>query len=529
MATKAILEQHNTAADTESEHAASETVIPETMTALYESSRSSNRSLTPKEINQQLSAILESYDVLSHNFGLYQEQIDQHLAQISEKNNQLAASMVAMGENFDLEKQSVESALILQVDDSKALRSEVADQFKTATTELQSLASKQLIDTETLQSELKQLDELQLKQSQIIQLQTERLDQFDHAVVLLNESTRGNKQRIQALADETQKRQRLVDTHIQGLSALTRENREKHDKLQQFVTAQARQTEGLEQKLNDEVTRLEKLIAAAQQQLEQRISEETTTLHEVLALETNTLQLNIDVVDGQLSEQIVNNKKRFKQVGIGFACTAILIAAVVVSVKWMPAMAPLNHRTALSTLEQQQSALEDSILNKTAVQDETIVTLINEVQTIAAADNSLQRRQQLLDNQLTTVQEALDDLSYVVNGPGIIDSKLLSPQMPLLDKAWLSEQALDLYVVQLVTVYSFDDMVIFTNENQAVLNNTTVSYTETDVVNRSRYNVFMGSYETYKDAVAAIQQLPLAMRINKPWIRSIGSVVEVAN
>ncbi|MBK1642047.1 hypothetical protein CKO12_09205 [Chromatium okenii] len=86
------------------------------------------------------------------------------------------------------------------------------------------------------------------------------------------------------------------------------------------------------------------------------------------------------------------------------------------------------------------------------------------------------------------------------------------------DRAWLERQENNRFTVQLLAARNMSKVNEFMESN-------TVEGIHT-IKTRSFYVILVGSYPNRRAAEAAIDALPNAVRVNGPWIRTIGSVVD---
>ncbi len=93
------------------------------------------------------------------------------------------------------------------------------------------------------------LETLFRAQEQIVGEQRARLDQFDIACQLLDSATRGNKSRIEAVREQTDKQHAIVAARIDGLGALQREHYAEFQDLQRLVGVLHSETRRLDEEI----------------------------------------------------------------------------------------------------------------------------------------------------------------------------------------------------------------------------------------------------------------------------------------
>ena len=317
-----------------------------------------------------------------------------------------------------------------------------------------------------LDEDINLLNTLSKRQESIIAELDERLDEFNLAQRLLATHTRANRQRIESVKVETKRQQDLQELKIEGLKAL------QSNQQTEINTAQV------------------KIIELQQQ--------------------TKFLDGSLIIINRDLDHHVKGTKKNFQFTAAAICFALLLIIAGFSAVKWWPAFTSVN---LMAT-------------------DEKVNQLIQDVSVIPQVKNQTQKlsdKTSSLEGKVGDISSNLTDLKYEILGPGVLTSKTLTPVLPVNDSAWLMSQDTNAYTIQMIGVYSFDDMAIYINENTSSLASGQLSYTKTIRGQREWFNLFLGVYPDFESALDAIASFPLQLRKNKPWIRTLGDVQTSAN
>ena len=192
--------------------------------------------VTPREINDQLARILQSYDELTATYA------------------QQSAVIATLAGSTSADIQAVQ----------QALQAGLLDAEERNSIQLTTITQRVGQDVSRLDGGLHALGQLLDGQQKNIQLQSERLSQFDVLHELLDTATRGNRTRIEAVREALETQQTVVSAQVKGLEALQREHHTEFLSLRAEVgaiTAQIRQLEFGQQHTN---TRLATHVLATQ-------------------------------------------------------------------------------------------------------------------------------------------------------------------------------------------------------------------------------------------------------------------------
>lgn len=317
-----------------------------------------------------------------------------------------------------------------------------------------------------LDEDINALNSIAKRQESILAELDERLDQFNLAQRLLSTHTRANRQRIESVQTETKRQQNLQELRIEGLKAL------QSNQQTAIKTTQSNITE--------------------------------------LQQQTKFLDGSLIILNRDLEHHAKGTKKNFHFTSAAIVFALLLIVAGFASVKWWPAFIPVN---LIAT-------------------DEKVNQLVHDVSVIPQVQNQTEKlsvQASNLENTVGDIASNLTDLKYEILGPGVLTTKTLTPVLPLNDMTWLMNQDPNAYTVQMLGVYSYDDMAIYINENSSSLKNSQLSYTKTARGQREWFNLFAGVYPDFDSALDAIAKLPVQLRKNKPWIRTLSDVQTSAN
>jgi len=445
-------------------------VIKPEMAKLLELTQANGSSTTAKEINAQLDRVLRDYDELTALYAENNRRIDGELAEIRHSGGTLSGRVHQI--SADLQRQSLSltaqaTAAEQRVDALRGeMRSWLADTEQRWDTQLASSNACVQADLLRMDAGIGSLDGLLKAQEQILAEQRARLDQFDIAYQLLDTATRGNKSRIEAVREQAEKQQAILEAQLEGLSALQREHYAEFRNLQGLVGA--------------------------------------------LQTETQRLDEAIGQVAAALAEHSDETRNRFKKTHLAIA--GLLVSTVVgfALVKWLPAFAPESTESAIA---QQQARI-------TEVSGQVAALSARE-----AAQPEIDARQQAdidrVSGKVLGLEKSLAELRAAFQ-------KLKAPSAAgagvLHDSQWLLQQDRKAYTVQLVASPSKTDMARFIDRNKEYLTLNSLAFSVTERDQRESYNLFYGVFATVAQARAAIVALPAELRVSRPWVRPLESV-----
>ncbi|WP_300340519.1 SPOR domain-containing protein [Accumulibacter sp.] len=444
-------------------------VIEPEMARLLELTRANDSSLTPKEINAQLDRVLRNYDELTALYAENNRRIDGELAEIRQSGGAVSSQVHRLGADLQQQSRSLAAHAATAEQRLAAVRGEargwLADTEQRWDTRLASNNARIGAEVARLDTGIASLEGLFKAQEQIIAEQRLRLDQFDIAHELLETATRGNKSRIEAVREQAEKQQLLVEARIDGLSALQREH------YAEFQTLQ-----GLVGVLRSETQRLEVAIA----------------------------ELAAALVDHQGA-----TREKFKRTHLAIAGLLLLTVLGFALVKWVPAFAPASTESMIARSESQIAEVSGRVAALSAGE--------------AAREKSAVLQQERIDEvsgKVSVLEKSLGDLRAALRkvrvqsaGVGVVH-----------DSQWLLRQNPKAYTVQLVESPSQGDMARFIDRHVEQLALNSLAFSVTERGQRERYNLFFGVFNTVTQARDAIAALPTELHANRPWVRQFQSV-----
>ena len=431
------------------------------------------KSLTPRDINAHLARTLAQYDALTTQFAQNKLAIDAKLEALRLAGGEASVEMerlqAALSDHITaLQAQASSSARAMEDLTSEVL-SDLAQSRSLGQAQLQALGSRLDADVERLQQGVIAIDELLATQNAIVRAQTVRLNQFDVAVELLDTATRGNRSRIEAVRDETLRQHSIALAQLAGLDALQRG--------QSTELAELRQT----------------------------------TV--VLQTESQRLEGAIHAVAHDLQSHTTATRRSFQRTHIALAAGLLVALSGFALVKWVPAFAPVSSDAGLASAQQHLQTLDAQVAAMPALQAATVAEQNSKLGALADSLIALERR-------LAVVQSSVRALR--AKAPGVAGQPLTLP--PLADREWLVQQDVASLTVQLAGLPNEQALNAFLEQHASALSGKELALTVTQPVQGTRYNVFYGVFNSRDDARAAIAALPMELRSNRPWVRTMGDV-----
>ena len=441
------------------------------MARLLELTQASGAATTAKEINAQLDRVLRDYEELTALYADNNRRIDSELAEIRQSGGALSGRVHQLGADLQQQGSSLAARATVVEQRLEAVRGQahaaLADSEQRWESRLAGSNARIAAELAQLDAGIGSLEALFRAQEAIVTEQRARLDQFGIACQLLDTATRGNKSRIEAVREQTERQHAIVEARIDGLGALQREHYAEFQDLRRLVGV-----------LHSETRRLD---------------EEIGTLAAALATHR-----------GETSE-------RFKWTHLAMAALFLLTVLGFVLVKWLPAFAPAGTESAVA---QTQSRISEV--------DAQVAALAARMTAQQESDAQQQARIDRVDGRLGSLEKSLADLRGAVRklrlqgaGAGVLH-----------DSQWLRQQNPGAYTVQLVTSPSQGDLARFIDRNMAHLALDSIAYSVSEGAEGERYNLFFGVFATLAQARAAIATLPAELRVNQPWVRPMRSVQE---
>lgn len=439
------------------------------MAELLELTRSTDGSLTPKEINAQLDRVLRDYDELTALYADNNRRIDATLSELRQAGGEVSSQVHRLAADLQQQSLSLSSHATASERQIATLRGEtqnwLADTAHGWEARFTSSNARASHEVERLDSDIAALAGLFKAQEQIIAEQRRRLDQFDVTCELLDTATRGNRSRIEAVREQAEKQHTIVEARIDGLGALQREHYTEFQSLQGLVG--------------------------------------------VLRAETQRLDSAIGEVATALASHAGETRDGFRKTHLAIAGLLLLTLAGFALVKWAPAFAPASTEALVAKSEARMAEVGTHLAalaagEETRRQNETEQQARIALVTDKVAD---------LEKSLGELRAALANAPALGNGPRVLH-----------DRQWLLQQSPKAYTVQLVLSPSQADMARFVDRNIRHLARSSLAFAATEYQQREHYSLFLGAFDTVGQARAAIAALPPDLRANQPWVRQFQSI-----
>lgn len=388
------------------------------MAQLLEFTQKNQSTITPKEINTQLEQVLQNYDALTALYADNNARLDAELAQMRSTHTANTAHV-----HHDI------GALDTRVDSIQGLLH---------------------------------------AQDHILREQSDRLDQFGMAQALLDNATRGNRNRIEAVREWASNQHAITKAHIEGLRALQREHFSQFQSLQQAVG----------------------LVRA----------------------ETQRLDKGLVQVTGALERHARDTRNRFQWTHGALVGLLLVGAAGFAAFKWSDAFTPVATERAVAQLDTRISDVHRQVNDLSTLQE---VAIEQDAKTAQLAGTVAQ-----LQRELHTVGQSVHTLR-AAQTRAALDT---STGLPLHDNLWLQQQSPKAYTVQLLGTPNAADLARFVSHHAGELGNFDLAYARTQRKHADHYHLFYGVFASAAQARAAMDALAPALHTQQPWVRPLQSV-----
>lgn len=439
------------------------------MADLLELTRSTDSSLTPKEINAQLDRVLHDYDELTALYAENNRRIDTALAELRQSGGEVSGEVQRLAADLQQQSLSLRSHAAASERQIEALREEgrsgLVDADQRWDARFAQSNARIGADVARLDAGIGSLAGLFKAQERIVAEQRQRLDQFDITCELLNTATRGNKSRIEAVREQAERQHTLAEARIEGLSALQREHQAELQSLQ--------------------------------------------ALAGVLQSETQRLDGAIREVAADLASHAATTREKFKKTHLAVACLLLLTLAGFALFKWAPAFAPASTESALAKNETRIAEVTGQLAALSAAETTRRENESEQQARVAQVADKVSD----LEKSLAELRAALRSTSAAGGGSRVVH-----------DRLWLLRQSPKAYTVQLVLSPSQADMARFIERNISHLGLNSLAFAATEYDRRTHYSLFFGVFATLAQARAAIAALPPELRANQPWVRQFESI-----
>lgn len=434
--------------------------------------KKSQSSLTPKEINATLSSVLQSYDALTAAYANNSRRVEAELAQLRQFGGEVSGLLRQVHADVDQQHGQINALDAKTQSRMQLVHNSVQGQLSDAqqqwNSNLASLKNLFTADISTLDARLNTLNTLMQEQDRIIQEQITRLDQFGVAQELLDTATRGNRSRIETVRELAQSQHAVAKAQIQGLRALQRE------------------------------------FYAEFQFVQKSVAE--------LQCETQRLDQAVHRVSSRLTKHTQHTRRQFQWMHGAMVATVLLTAAGFAYFKWSPAFAPASTSAAIADVNAKLGDLDAQVTDLAPLKAAT-ATQHSEMGQLAGQVAELESQLNSLGNTVQNLRAGQTAATLRHNGG-----------LPAHDGAWLLAQNPKAFTVQLLGAPDPSTMARIIAQYSAQLGDNGLAYAVTQRNQRDRYNLFYGLFDTAEQARTALESLPPALRVNKPWVRQMRSV-----
>ncbi len=431
--------------------------------------KKSQSSLTPKEINATLSSVLQSYDALTAAYANNSRRVEAELAQLRQFGGEVSGLLRQVHADVDQQHGQINALDAKTQSRMQLVHNSVQGQLSDAQQQWNSnLASLKNLFTADISTLDARLNTLMQEQDRIIQEQITRLDQFGVAQELLDTATRGNRSRIETVRELAQSQHAVAKAQIQGLRALQRE------------------------------------FYAELQFVQKSVAE--------LQCETQRLDQAVHRVSSRLTKHTQHTRRQFQWMHGAMVATVLLTAAGFAYFKWSPAFAPASTSAAIADVNAKLGDLDAQVTDLAPLTAAT-ATQHSEMGQLAGQVAELESQLNSLGNTVQNLRAGQTAATLRHNGG-----------LPAHDGAWLLAQNPKAFTVQLLGAPDPSTMARIIAQYSAQLGENGLAYAVTQRNQRDRYNLFYGLFDTAEQARTALESLPPALRVNKPWVRQMRSV-----
>ena len=251
-----------------------------------------------------------------------------------------------------------------------------------------------------------------------------------------------------------------------------------------------------------------------------------------------TLSEQLDELGLLHDEQKSLNTKRFTRLAIAFGSSVCVLAIAIIALQYYPLTTPVALQTQIDGLSRSMETQVLEVSQFTETMGSSVVEMsaaLDGLRVVAEKNENDFQQLQLaqsdtvlaLDQTTETmdaIQRELDNLEFIVKGPGVGSEVAVNEGITLHDASWVGQLSPDSYSIQLLGVFRKSNLIRFVNKNSSVLQQQTVSYNVSERIGKSWYNLYYGNYKSFDDAQAALNTLPLRLRVGNPWIRRVSAM-----
>ena len=308
---------------------------------------------------------------------------------------------------------------------------------------------------------------------------------------------------IQTQAAMQGQAQRLseLNKHLQALEALEQELQARLD--QQSLDQQAADAE-LAQTIQANKLLIEGLQALHRQQQDELAA--TNQRHFALCVQVDELSHDLYELETQTLAYQQSNDQRFWRSSALWSFALLVCFGLFAAGSYVANNAWSDTQNSFVAVNESYNDQQGRIIDI----DRNMADVNQQIAASAAATEQL-------DSQL-------DDLRYVIQGPGVNGVGASEAKLPVLSKEEVVALSPQAYSLQMLTVNRLQDVVNYINQREAALSGKTLFYTQSNKNGVIRYSLFVGVIDSYSQAQTVLNNLPLRLSSNAPWIRKIGNI-----
>lgn len=447
-------------------------------------SEQERRVIAVRDINAKLAGLENNMSQLTDAFGQSQEKLKLSLSDLQLRADKMTADVVRVASRLEQSSQH-------QADLTKALD----QRFTGSVTELSEQIRQANAQAQSQQACLERLesgqDVLQRWHDQL----ASRTTLHGEAIDALSNEARQQELALKALADDTRQQLQINRTHIEGLNALHRE----------------------------------------QKQALQALCED----FDVLTAKTNLLADQLTNLSVDVAADRRHNRKGFRIVAGALAGVAVLTFGVMAYLHYHPSTIPAAVKAqlaALSTAASQDVARDQALQAGVAGLDDKVTALAGKVDqqgsTIAALQAQSEQSAtalQRVQKQQAALQRKVERLQKKVQQAVPAPTAAAASALPTLhDERWLAARPAEHFSIQVLGVSRLDYLGDYARQLAPRLKGQPLAYTKSQRQGGDWFTLFYGDFASREEAQQALAALPPALQRHTPWIRSLQSIQQPA-
>lgn len=240
--------------------------------------------------------------------------------------------------------------------------------------------------------------------------------------------------------------------------------------------------------------------------------------HNELSINVQNLRSDFELLGSDLLLHKADTKLTFMRTHIMIGAFLLVGAVVISFMHFYPG-------AASAALEQVQNNWQ----KEQQQQSQVIAVLSEDVSGLDISLTEIKSDADLAGQRQSELKEQVDDIQYMMLGPGNKELGKSEPDLPVLDSLAVLDLNSSHYSLQLLTVYRYQDIVDYINQNKTSLTDYPLYYIQTEKFGLTRFSLFYGVYDSFLDAQRLLSDLPLRVATNKPWIRPVESMQAAVN